>query len=132
MRRHSPPRTGKTSASMPSRWSAGFCRGLNLASTVQLSATREMTTDEAIEARDGEDPTAAGHTRVSIRHLYHTGLWSAIRAGWREGYTAEADHVIVTGNTRDEIARSVETAKEAIRHAAGYTKFTTDTSRLFV
>jgi len=106
-------------------------RGLNLASTVQLSATREMTTDDAIAARDGENPTAAGHTRVSIRHLYHAGLWAAIRTGWREGYNAEADHFIVTGSNANEIARSVEAAKEAIRHAAWYTKFTTDTSRLF-
>jgi hypothetical protein len=106
--------------------------GVNMASTVQLSATREMTTDDAIAARDGENPTAAGHTRVSIRHLYHAGLWAAIRSGWREGYNAEADHFIVSGNSPDEIARSVESAKEAIRHAAGYTKFTTDTSRLFI
>src|SRR5947208_4132405 len=106
--------------------------GVNMASTVQLSATREMSTDDAIAARDGENPTAAGHTRVSIRHLYHAGLWAAIRSGWREGYNAEADHFIVSGNTPDEIARSVESAKEAIRHAAGYTKFTTDTSRLFI
>src|SRR5262245_14838908 len=106
--------------------------GVNMASTSQLSATREMTTDEAIAARDGENPVAAGHTRVSIRHLYHAGLWAAIRAGWREGYNAEADHFIVSGNTPDEIARSVDSAKEAIRHAAGYTKFTTDTSRLFI
>lgn len=106
-------------------------RKLNLASTVQLSATREMTTDENIAARDGEDPTAIGHTRVSIRHLYHCGLWAAIRAGWREGYTAEADHVIVTGADAGELARSLEQAKEAIHHAAGYTKFTTDASRLF-
>jgi hypothetical protein len=105
---------------------------VNMASTVQLSATREMTTDDAIAARDGENPTAAGHTRVSIRHLYHAGLWAAIRSGWREGYNAEADHFIVSGNSPDEIARSVESAKEAIRHAAGYTKFTTDTSRLFI
>src|SRR5438477_494828 len=106
--------------------------GVNMASTVQLSATREMTTDEAIAARDGENPTAAGHTRVSIRHLYHAGLWAAIRSGWREGYNAEADHFIVTGSNANEIARSVEAAKEAIRYAAGYTKFTTDTSRLFI
>ena len=106
--------------------------GKNLASTVQLSATREMTTDEAIAARDGENPTAAGHTRVSIRHLYHAGLWAAIRAGWRQGYNAEADHFIVTGRNAEEIARSVEGAKEAIHHASGYTKFTTDTSRLFI
>ena len=105
--------------------------GVNMASTVQLSATREMTLDSVIAARDGEDPTAIGHTRVSIRHLYHAGLWAAVRAGWREGYNAEADHVIITGKGPDEIARSIEDGKEAIRHAAGYTKFTTDTSRLF-
>lgn len=106
--------------------------GVNMASTVQLSATREMTTDDAIAARDGENPTAAGHTRVSIRHLYHAGLWAAIRVGWREGYNAEADHFIVSGNTPEDIARSVEAAKEAIRHASGFTKFTTDSSRLFI
>ncbi len=106
--------------------------GVNMASTVQLSATREMTTDDAIAARDGENPTAAGHTRVSIRHLYHAGLWAAIRSGWREGYNAEADHFIVTGNNANEIAKSVEASKEAIHHAAGYTKFTTDSSRLFI
>ncbi len=105
--------------------------GRNLASTVQLSATREMTTDAEIAARDGANPTAPGHTRVSIRHLYHAGLWAAIRAGYRSGYTAEADHFIVNGANDAEIAKSVEWVKEAIRHAAGYTKFTTDTSRVF-
>lgn len=105
--------------------------GLNLASTPQLSATREMTTEEALARRDGEDPTAPGHTRVSIRRLYHAGLWAAIRAGWRQGYTAEADHIIISGSDADAMARSVEAAKEAIRQAAGFTKFTTDTSRLF-
>jgi len=104
---------------------------VNMASTVQLSATREMTTDDVIATRDGENPTAIGHTRVSIQHLYHAGLWAAIRAGWREGYTAEADHFIVSGNTPDDVKRSVEMVKEAIRHAAGYTKFTTDSSRMF-
>ncbi len=104
---------------------------VNMASTVQLSATREMTTEEESALRDGENPTATGHTRVSIRHLFHAGLWAAIRSGWREGYTAEADHFIVSGTNAEEIARSVEAVKTAIRHAAGYTKFTTDTSRLF-
>ncbi len=104
---------------------------VNMASTVQLSATREMTTEEALAQRDGENPVATGHTRVSIRHLYHAGLWVAIRSGWREGYNAEADHFIVSGNSSEEIARSVEMVKTAIRHAVGYTKFTTDTSRLF-
>src|SRR5262245_6795293 len=106
--------------------------GANMASTSQLSATREMTTDEAITARDGENPVAAGHTRVSIRHLYHAGLWAAIRAGWREGYNGEADHFIVSGNTPEEIARSVEAAREAIRHASGFTKFASDSARVFI
>ena len=105
--------------------------GRNVASTVQLSATREMTTDEEIARRDGSNPTAPGHTRVSIAHLYHAGLWAAIRAGYRSGYTAEADHFIVDGADDASIARSVEWVKRAIREAAGYTKFTTDTSRLF-
>ena len=104
---------------------------VNMASTVQLSATREMTTEEALATRNGEDPVAIGHTRVSIHHLYDAGLWAAIRAGWREGYTAEADHFIVSGNTPEEINRSINAVKTAIQHAAGYTKFTTDTSRLF-
>ncbi|HLJ47847.1 MAG TPA: tagaturonate epimerase family protein [Bryobacteraceae bacterium] len=105
--------------------------GRNLASTVQLSATREMTTEDEIARRDGSNPTAPGHTRVSIRHLYHAGLWAAIRSGYRDGYNAEADHFIVSGSNDAEIAKSVEWVKEAIHHAAGYTKFTTDTSRVF-
>jgi hypothetical protein len=105
--------------------------GVNLASTVQLSATREMTTDEAIAARDGSNPTAPGHTRVSIRHLYHAGLWAAIRSGYRHGYNAEADHFIVSGKDTRQLAESLAWVKEAIHHAAGYTKFTTDTSKVF-
>ncbi len=105
--------------------------GVNLASTVQLSATREMTTDARLAARGGEDPTEPGHTRVSIEHLYHAGLWAAIRAGWRAGYNAEADHFIISGADDRESAASIEQTREAIRAAAGYTKFTTDTSRLF-
>jgi len=91
--------------------------GCHMASTVQLSATREMTTDEAIAAREGENPTAAGHTRVSIRHLYHAGLWAAIRAGWREGYNAEADHFIVSGALRVTAAASSLLCAERARAA---------------
>jgi hypothetical protein len=105
--------------------------GRNVASTVQLSATREMTTDEVIDARDGEDPTAIGHTRVSIKHLFHTGLWSAIRAGFRAGYNAEADHFIISGHSEAEIQEALTRSETAIADAAGYTKFTTDTSRMF-
>src|SRR5262249_22189660 len=93
--------------------------------------TREMTTDARLASRSGENPTELGHTRVSIEHLYHAGLWAAIRAGWRHGYNAEADHFIISGSSDGEIARSIDQAREAIPAAAGYTKFTTDTSRLF-
>ncbi len=105
--------------------------GVNMASTVQLSATREMTTEARLAGRGGENPTEIGHTRVSIEHLYHAGLWAAIRAGWRAGYNAEADHFILSGASEEEIARSIDLTRESIRAAAGYTKFTTDTSRLF-
>jgi len=107
-------------------------RGVNVASTVQLSATREMTTAARLARRSGENPTEMGHTGVAIEHLYHAGLWAAIRAGWRAGYTAEADHFIISGASEREIAASIELTREAIRAAAGFTKFTTDTSRLFV
>jgi hypothetical protein len=105
--------------------------GVNLASTVQLSATREMTLPHLIAERSGENPVTAGHTRVDIKHLFHCGLWAAIQAGFRNGYSAEADHFIVTGTNADEIDASMELCKESIRMAADYTKFTTDTSRVF-
>ncbi len=105
--------------------------GRNVASTVQLSATREMTTGNVIAARDGEDPAAIGHTRVSIKHLFHTGLWAAVRAGYRAGYNAEADHFIISGHGEAEIDDALKRSDTAIADAAGYTKFTTDTSRMF-
>lgn len=105
--------------------------GRNVASTVQLSATREMTTDDVIAERDGEEPTAIGHTKVSIKHLFHTGLWAAVRAGFRAGYNAEADHFIISGHTDAEIEAALARSDRAIADAAGYTKFTTDTSRMF-
>lgn len=105
--------------------------GRNVASTVQLSATREMTTGDVIAARDGEEPTAIGHTRVSIKHLFHAGLWAAVRAGFRAGYNAEADHFIISGHSEAEIEAALARSETAIADAAGYTKFTTDTSRMF-
>jgi hypothetical protein len=50
-------------------------------------------------------------------------LCAAIRAGWREGYSAGI-HVVVGA----EHARPLQ---ETIRDAAGFTRFSTDTSRLF-
>lgn len=72
----------------------------------------------AILKRTGKNVAA-----IAGAHLYHAGLWAAIRAGWREGYTAGVE-LTVTGGT-------LATTKEAIRRAAGFSRFTTDTSSLF-
>ena len=50
------------------------------------------------------------------------GKLPTVRAGWREGYSAEAGI----------LCRSVEEAKLAIEAAADCTSFTTDTSSLLV
>jgi hypothetical protein len=60
--------------------------------------------------------------------LYDAAVWSAIRSGWREGYNLEAEHIGVRSGTPEEVAESMEAARNAIRTAAGYTKFTIDTS----
>jgi hypothetical protein len=66
----------------------------------------------------------------SLQHMYFLGLWSAIRAGWREGYTAQAPGISVRGTTEAEIASSMEAANEVIRQSAAYTKFAIDTTSL--
>jgi hypothetical protein len=91
-----------------------------------------MSTDKVLAGRDGEDPVAPGFTRVSIRQLYFAGIWAAIRAGWREGYSAGADRIIVSGCNPNEVARSLEAAREAVVQAAGYARFAADTCRLFL
>ena len=59
--------------------------GINLASTVAAFGHARDDHRRGHRRRDGENPTAPGHTRVSIRHLYHAGLWAAIRAGLARG-----------------------------------------------
>ena len=60
---------------------------------------------------------------AAVRDIYSAGLWSAIRAGWREGYGAVV-HIPVA-------AESLESAKEAIRQSAAFSAFCLDVSRLF-
>ena len=99
-------------------------QGARTTITVEEGYPAAFDTFHAIQKRTGKNFAA-------LAGDYHAAMHAAIRAGWRAGYTAEADHFIVAGSTEPEITRSVEIVKEAIRHAAGYTKFTTDTSRLF-
>ncbi|MBZ5625202.1 MAG: tagaturonate epimerase family protein [Acidobacteriia bacterium] len=79
----------------------------------------------AILKRTGKNlaATALPPARGSARHFYCAGLWAAIRAGWREGYSAGAE-IAVSGNT-------LETAKEAIHQTAVFSSFGADACRLF-
>ena len=55
--------------------------------------------------------------------IYHAGLWAAIRAGWREGYSATVSIPVA--------ADSLETAREAIRQSAAFSTFRIDAALLF-
>jgi hypothetical protein len=70
----------------------------------------------AIAARDGE-VYRGRPPRVSIRQLHH-GLWAAIRAELARGLQRRGGPLQGFSGTPDEIARSVESAKEAIHQAA--------------
>lgn len=65
-----------------------------------------------------------GLNLASLAGDYHTILWAAIRTGWREGYTAEAETLVVP------VAASLDAARAAIRQSAAYTKFAVDVSCL--
>ena len=54
-------------------------------------------------------------------NAYYSGVWSAIRAGWREGYSAA---IAFRAGT------PVEALREAIREAAGFTVFALDIAPL--
>jgi hypothetical protein len=69
------------------------------------------------------DP-AAGAT---ARDAYYAGLWAAIRAGWREEYSAGTE-IAVEAESLD--SASLDRAKESILAAAGFTRFATNTARL--
>ena len=62
---------------------------------------------------------------TSIAAPYEVGLWATIRAGWREGYAAEAESIVIAGDS------DLNHAKELIRRSAGYTRFSVDSSVAF-
>jgi hypothetical protein len=63
---------------------------------------------------------AAGQTDPAA--FYHAAIWSAIRTGWREGYTAGIG--IAIGNSH------LEADRETIGRAAPLTRFAIDVSRM--
>ena len=78
----------------------------------------------AILKRSGQNLAATGATPAAAsRDFYYAGLCAAIRAGWREGYSAGVNLVVARDN--------FDAARETIRNAAGFTRFSTDTSSLF-
>jgi hypothetical protein len=61
----------------------------------------------AIEAQPGESP----------REFYYSGIWAAIRAGWREGYTAGVTLAVNSdgpGALRDAIAEAAPLSRFAV------------------
>jgi hypothetical protein len=99
-------------------------QGLRPAIAVSGGLAAAFDAFRAILKRSGKNLAAtAANPAASGRDFYYAGLCAAIRAGWREGYSAGI-HVVVAGDNLDA-------ARETIRNAAGFTRFSTDTSCLF-
>jgi hypothetical protein len=99
-------------------------QGLRPAIAVSSDLPAAFDAFRAILKRSGKNLAAtAANPAASGRDFYYAGLCAAIRAGWREGYSAGI-HVVVAGDNLDA-------ARETIRNAAGFTRFSTDTSCLF-
>jgi hypothetical protein len=99
-------------------------QGLRPAIAVSGALPAAFDAFRAILKRSGKNLAAtAANPAASSRDFYYAGLCAAIRAGWREGYSAGIRLVV----TSDDL----EAARETIRNAAGFTRFSTDTSSLF-
>ena len=99
-------------------------QGLRPAIAVSGALPAAFDAFRAILKRSGKNLAAtAANPAVPGRDFYYAGLCAAIRAGWREGYSAGIQLVVGAGHVRP--------LQETIRNAAGFTRFSTDTSRLF-
>jgi hypothetical protein len=99
-------------------------QGLRSAIAVSGGLAAAFDAFRAILKRSGKNLAAtAANPAASGRDFYYAGLCAAIRAGWREGYSAGIQ-VVAAGDDLDA-------ARETIRNAAGFTRFSTDTSCLF-
>jgi hypothetical protein len=92
---------------------------------------RPKGTQSSISVRGGDPEAAfrgfrsilksAGVNLAAFECPYYAGIWAAIRAGWREGYSLGAEPIAVAGKMEDEILSSVG--------AAEYTRFTMEAAR---
>jgi hypothetical protein len=99
-------------------------RGLRPAIAVSSDLAAAFEAFRAILKRSGQNLAATvANAAASSRESYYAGLSAAIRAGWREGYSAGIRLVVAGGD--------VEAARETIRGAAGFTRFSTGTASLF-
>ena len=98
-------------------------QGLRPAIAVSSDLAAAFDAFRAILKRSGKNLAATvADPAGSSRDFYYAGLCAAIRAGWREGYSAGIRLVVAGDN--------LEAARETIRNAAGFTRFSTDTSSL--
>lgn len=72
----------------------------------------------AILKRTGKNVAAISVPPDAVREAYSAGLWSAIRSGWREGYSAVVDIPVAAG--------SLDSARETIRQSAAFSAFCLD------
>jgi hypothetical protein len=99
-------------------------QGLRPAIAVSTGLAAAFDAFRAILKRGGQNLAAtAANPAASSRDFYYAGLCAAIRAGWREGYSAGI-RLTIAGD-------KIDAARESIRDAAGFTRFSTDTSSLF-
>ena len=99
-------------------------QGLRPAIAVSDALPAAFDAFRTILKRSGKNLAATStNPALSGRDFYYAGLCAAIRAGWREGYSAGIHVVVGAGHARP--------LQETIRDAAGFTRFSTDTSSLF-
>ncbi|HEY2012702.1 MAG TPA: hypothetical protein VGH38_04335, partial [Bryobacteraceae bacterium] len=79
----------------------------------------------AVMKRTGKNLAATGvpSTGVLANDVYFAGLWAAIRAGWRDGYSAAIDIPVA--------ADTLDSARETIRASSVFSVFSVDASRRF-
>jgi hypothetical protein len=98
-------------------------QGTRPAIVVESSAPEAFETFRAIWKKTGKNLAAiTAPVGVPPRKAYYAGLWGAIWSGWREGYALGIEMTIAPD--------SVETGKDSIRDAPGYSCFALDISRL--
>ncbi len=101
-------------------------KGRPIAPSMHLSLAEEMETEEKLTERDGETPRAPGMTRISIGQLYDSGVWTAVRAGWRRTYVTGAGRVQAAPGRRGALHH----VAEKLRLAAGYSQIGVDLAPL--